>query len=85
MNYCRIYWGSHGCDLERGHEGNHRCGCADDPQFQGPGNVGGYPYYGRWMTWFYGEDAPRIQFRHWLWSLAHPEWVNSLRFRWSAR
>lgn len=22
---CRVYWGSHGCQLDRGHEGPHRC------------------------------------------------------------
>lgn len=27
---CRVYWGSHGCDLVRGHVGPHRCACADD-------------------------------------------------------
>lgn len=26
---CRVYWGSHGCNLQRGHDGEHRCddGC----------------------------------------------------------
>lgn len=23
--YCRVYWGSHGCRLSPGHEGPHRC------------------------------------------------------------
>jgi hypothetical protein len=41
---CRVYWGSHGCDLERGHDGQHVCGC------------GTPPYYGA-DTNFYGEDA----------------------------
>lgn len=41
---------------ERGHKGFCRCECADDPAWQGPGNVGGPPYYGPDTT-FYGEDA----------------------------
>jgi hypothetical protein len=31
---CRVYWGSHGCCLPRGHEGEHLCTCSfedDDP------------------------------------------------------
>ena len=42
---CRIYWGSHGCDKQRGHHGKHVCDC------------GGRPYYG-FGTFFYGEDVP---------------------------
>lgn len=53
---CRVFWGSHGCMYERGHDGHCRCSCADDPEWQGAGNVGGYPYYGP-DTLFYGEDA----------------------------
>lgn len=26
---CGTYWGSHGCDLAAGHEGNHLCGSTD--------------------------------------------------------
>lgn len=62
---CRVYWGSHGCMLERGHDGEHLCSCTfengvmlphmnDAPGF---GNVGRAPYYGA-ETRFYGEDAP---------------------------
>lgn len=51
---CRVYWGSHGCDLPRGHDGPHICECADRSE---PGNVGAPPYYGP-DTIFYGEDAP---------------------------
>lgn len=40
---CRVYWGSHGCRLWRGHMQPHVCEC------------GGKPYHGRW-TRFYGED-----------------------------
>lgn len=26
---CRVFWGTHGCDLPRGHEGWHICGLND--------------------------------------------------------
>ena len=66
VEHCRVYWGSHGCDLPRGHEGPHRCVCADDPGYDrdtrlypnGSRNVGAPPYYGP-DTVFYGEDAPK--------------------------
>jgi hypothetical protein len=54
-----VYWGSHGCDLERGHEGDCRCsccGCSDHVGHPEPGCVGAAPYYGP-ETRFYGEDA----------------------------
>jgi hypothetical protein len=61
---CRVYWGSHGCRLERGHGGPHLCGCADEAgvdlvtrrHADGSLNVGAPPYYGP-DTNFYGEDA----------------------------
>ena len=60
---CRVYWGSHGCFLERGHEGPHLCECAfgspTDPledQLAEALNVGAPPYYGP-DTNFWGEDA----------------------------
>lgn len=58
---CRVYWGTHGCKLKRGHEGGHLCECTFDtlgrliPHGKG-GNVGRAPYYGP-NTVFYGEDA----------------------------
>lgn len=64
---CRVYWGSHGCRLECGHEGPHLCECAV-PDWQdyvdkggyideeGALNVGAPPYYGP-NTKFYGEDT----------------------------
>lgn len=56
---CRVYWGSHGCRLPRGHEGYHLCCCEcerhPDP---GSGCVGAFPYYGP-DTRFYGEDVER--------------------------
>lgn len=51
---CRVYWGSHACALERGHDGPHLCSCADIPPEHG--GVGGPPYYGP-GTRFYGEDT----------------------------
>ncbi len=58
MNQCRVYWGSHGCRLERDHDGPCLCDCAEDPIPIEPNvkNVGGPPYYGP-ETNFYGEDA----------------------------
>lgn len=67
---CRVYWGSHGCCLPRGHEGDHLCECTfedddpdkamlphmDDTPGEGNGNVGRPPYYGP-DTNFFGEDA----------------------------
>lgn len=60
---CRVYWGSHGCDLERGHSVQHTCGCCacvgshtDAPDAEGAVCVAGPPYYGP-ETSFYGEDA----------------------------
>jgi hypothetical protein len=62
-NPCRVYWGSHGCDLERGHPGGrdaHDCGCCECENHPDPdsGCVGKFPYYGP-DTNFYGEDAPQ--------------------------
>lgn len=70
MNDCRVYWGTHGCKLERGHDGPHVCDCADDPDIDpetreyrsepGVFNVGAPPYYGP-ETRFYGGDADRLR------------------------
>jgi hypothetical protein len=56
---CRVFWGSHGCCLSRGHEGPHLCECAG-PDEDGVRNVGRPPYYGP-NTTFYGEDAESIE------------------------
>lgn len=55
---CRVYWGSHGCQLERGHDGPHECDCCtcDDHPDPGSGCVASPPYYGPGTT-FYGEDV----------------------------
>jgi len=63
---CGICWGSHGCKLERGHEGPHLCCCAvpdwkdyiDQGGYEdeeGVLNVGAPPYYGP-ETYFYGDE-----------------------------
>ena len=66
IGFCRVYWGSHGCKLERDHDGPHLCNCADEPGIDpetreyvdepGVFNVGAPPFYGP-ETRFYGEDA----------------------------
>jgi hypothetical protein len=57
MVNCRVCWGSHGCDLPKGHEGHHRCRCCQCKNHPEPdsGCVGAYPYYGP-DTNFFGED-----------------------------
>lgn len=58
--WCRVYWGSHGCDLPRGHRGHHLCDCCECENHPDPdeGCVGAWPYYGFVRTTFYGEDVP---------------------------
>lgn len=54
---CRVYWGSHGCQFERGHEQPCRCDCCgDDCGPEHNGCAGSPPYYGP-DTHFYGEDV----------------------------
>lgn len=61
---CEVYWGSHGCMYERGHDGPHECECAFDESgarlphtfVADNGNVGCPPYYGS-DTYFYGDTA----------------------------
>lgn len=60
---CRVYWGSHGCYLLRGHSGPHECDCCRCPDHDasnvdedGVRCVAKPPYY-RSGTTFYGEDA----------------------------
>ncbi len=68
FEWCRVYWGSHGCELERGHverDGTpHDCGCCQcgehhpypDWPDEGVLCVAQEPYYGP-GTNFYGEDV----------------------------
>jgi hypothetical protein len=60
---CRVYWGTHGCRLERGHKGFHECDCCICENKEHTHEVidnivcvAKYPYYGP-NTKFYGEDA----------------------------
>ena len=60
---CRVYWNTHGCQLERGHEGHHECDCCECENHElnnvdedGVVCVGKSPYYGDDTT-FFGEDA----------------------------
>lgn len=60
---CHVYWGSHGCGRERGHEGDCDCGCCTcdhHPYPDWPDThvlcVAKAPYYGP-ETRFYGEDV----------------------------
>jgi hypothetical protein len=56
---CQVYWGSHGCSLQRGHEQPCECDCCDCPEGAPcePYCVAKAPYYGTAETRFYGEDA----------------------------
>lgn len=58
---CRVYWGSHGCALERGHKEPCVCDCCrckphDETSHEREGCVAAPPYYGP-DTKFYGEDV----------------------------
>jgi hypothetical protein len=81
-NPCRVYWGSHGCDLQRGHPGSwraHSCDCCDcerHPDLDS-GCVARYPYYGR-LTRFYGEDVSAAER---AWSLLVASWRRPRRWR----
>ena len=71
---CRVYWGSHGCEFPRGHNGDHECGCCDcEDHGKNRGARDGYwcvakpPYYSFdsgdgevSTTFFYGEDAEAL-------------------------
>lgn len=61
MTVCNMLWGSHGCHLESGHDGLHRCCCCDASadehmafhaaaeadEYGADGCAGQWPYYGR--------------------------------------
>ena len=60
---CDVYWGSHGCELPRGHEGTCECDCCTcehHPYPDWPATnalcVAKAPYYGP-ETRFYGDDV----------------------------
>jgi len=64
MTGCDVYWGSHGCHRERGHEGDCECDCCHcgehHPFPDWPDEdvlcVAKAPYYGP-DTRFYGDDV----------------------------
>lgn len=60
--WCRVYWGTHGCQHPRGHDGPHECDCCECEHHPDPdsGCVAKPPYYAivDAETRFYGEDAP---------------------------
>lgn len=64
IQWCNVYWGSHGCLLPKGHPGDHWCDCCECPLGTHPNGdpeykcAAGPPYYGpELITRFYGEDA----------------------------
>lgn len=65
---CNWYWGSHGCDLEPGHEDHHLCGSPEDPCSKHSGTRVLYHYVGGdWATeWLdlvgfcNGDGTPRL-------------------------
>jgi hypothetical protein len=61
FEHCRVYWGSHGCDLARGHADDCECDCCEcggshPDAGDGVLCVAKAPYYGP-ETRFYGEDV----------------------------
>ncbi len=60
--YCETYWGTHGCELHKGHGGYCICccECQDHLTREEDGCVGAFPYYGK-DTKFYGADAKIAQ------------------------
>lgn len=63
LSQCRTWWNTHGCKLDRDHEGPHICDCCvcDDHAEDADelGCVGAPPYYGP-DTQFFGEDVGRL-------------------------
>jgi len=72
-NFCRVYWGSHGCRHERGHDPEipHECDCCECGNHPDPPSIAADadlpyctcvakpPYYGP-DTKFYGEEAETL-------------------------
>lgn len=54
---CEVYWGSHGCDLKRHHEGWHTCQDEDEAEPHSTVSPEGIDESG--FEWhLYGADAP---------------------------
>jgi len=59
MNYCRVYWGTHGCVLPRDHEEDCHCDCCEcTGEIHDESCAAFPPYYGS-NTFFYGDDSGR--------------------------
>jgi hypothetical protein len=43
---CNVFWGSHGCSLDEGHELPHQCGSDEDPCCQHDGGTQVRFHYG---------------------------------------
>ena len=69
MASCGVFWGSHGCDLPVGHDGQHVCSCCPgEPghttasstdrveDVDGVACVGTWPYYGPDTVFFRLDD-----------------------------
>lgn len=73
---CRVYWGTHGCDHGRGHDGDCECDCCECIDHPDPesGCVAKPPYYGP-DTRFYGDDVderglPKVELDAPIWTFA---------------
>lgn len=44
---CGVFWGSHGCDLPPGHDGDHVCDCEHSVDAQGSDGSFTWDLYGR--------------------------------------
>jgi len=72
---CDTFWGSHGCDLESGHEGVHVCGSRDPEgvcsQMRKTDEVG----HGEVRFRYYGTDRKWGEWTPWNWFTNHGEVV----------
>lgn len=63
MTLCGVFWGSHGCSEEPGHDGQHLCNCCDidDPEhvrLHGEASAEDYGADGCAATWpYYGRES----------------------------
>lgn len=62
MGSCDVFWGSHGCSLDTGHEGDHRCvDFGETEPCMAIGRDGKDASGFQWLL--YGEDAPTAEGR----------------------
>lgn len=62
---CDVFWGSHGCVLDAGHDGQHWCDCCPrrwTHRFHRDrlGCVGTWPYYGEGTAFFRFDDIRHV-------------------------